>query len=252
MYVPSDKLLNNLQFSSTLVSGPNFTVSEAMYMNTTEILSVIELKHDEEDAYFFLNTYLPKFEKVENPNVFKIQSWTYELHIVGGRRQYKFFMVTTYFNKFLFEWLRQRAQSKIFIIERDIYQLTRDFALAFEYFAENHIPISKICRDNCVISKGRIQYIPYKFLTEMLFPQKNRSTEQTSDSLVQPEETAGDIVLQHIFSNSTPEEINKTMKLFKANNIEISQVSKIIDKLGFEKEEAAGSANRPKHKKLNE
>lgn len=168
MFMPLDKMFNNLDLPKAIVQSETVNIYEATFYDVFQNFSIIEYIVFDQNAYLNIASSIAKYNKIDHPNILKIHYWSNEFLLRNNAKTYKFYFITDHFDKNLFKWLDYRLQHKIYFFERDMYKLSRDICSAFIYLSSFNVQINKLLTQNFIVSTNKIKFVPHEFLNEVL------------------------------------------------------------------------------------
>ena len=206
MFMPYDKLFNNVELPKAILQSQGLNVYEAIFVDNHHPFCVIEFLVNNQDIYLKMSSSVQKYNKLEHPHLLKIYYWSYEFLLTGNEKIYKFYFVTDHFDKDVRSWLNERNSSKLYLFERDIYKIARDLASMLQYIFKTNLPINPIKRETLVVSNNRIKLIPHVFLLEIaeemskikMISQKTRVEEAATNTFFE-----NDLKKMKNFTNTT-------------------------------------------------
>lgn len=168
MFMPVDKLFNNLDLPKAILQSEAINIYEASFYEVAQNFCVIEHLVSDQNLYLSMSSSVSKYTKLDHPNILKIYYWSCEFLLRNNEKIYKFYFITDHFDRDMKTWIFNRNQTNLFFFERDIYKLTRDLSLVFKYLENTKIPLNIIKKENFVVSNSKIKFVPQTFLIPIL------------------------------------------------------------------------------------
>lgn len=252
MFMPYDKLFNNVELPKAIIQSQGLNVYEALFSDNHHPFSVIEFLVNNQDIYLKMSSSVQKYNKLENPHLLKIYYWSYEFLLTGNEKIYKFYFVTDHFEKDVKSWLNERSAIKLYLFERDLYKIARDLASLMQYIFSISLPINPIKRETLVVSNNKIKLIPHVFFLEIA---EEMSRLKMLSQKVKVEESSNVVFFENSLaklknlSNSTQE----IMKILDETNAlkKENQEGKSPKKSGFKHSPNRSSITSPIVKQMN-
>lgn len=213
MFLPYDKLFNNVELPKAIIQSQGLNVYEAIFSDNLHPFCVIEFLVNDQEIYLKMSSSVQRYNKFECPYMLKIYYWSYEFILTGNEKIYKFYFVTDHFDKDVRSWLNERSSIKLYLFERDLYKISRDLAYVLQNIITSNVAINPLKRETLVVSNNKIKFLPHIFLLEIaeemsrikLLSQKSRVEESKKTNFFE-----NDLNILKNISSST-EEITKIL-----------------------------------------
>ena len=238
MFMPYDKLFNNVELPKAIIQSQGLNVYEALFAENHHPLCVIEFLVNNQDIYLKMSSSVQKYNKLENPFLLKIYYWSYEFLLTGNEKIYKFYFVTDHFDKDVKSWLNERNSIKLYLFERDLYKIARDLSTMIQYILTSNLPINPIKRETLVVSNNKIKLIPHIFLLEI-------AEEMSRIKMQSQKKTIEELSIGSVFFENN---LNKMKNISSSTE----EITKILDQTNAQKtDNLENFSQSPKKKGFN-